>query len=69
MGLRGPTDGHRGHTREERQEALSAEDAGRVKFKGSPSRNPKSPGFRPIRPQDEVSENDSREGTGSVLHQ
>ena len=66
--LLGPTDGHRGRARKARQEALSADDAGQVKSKGSPSRNPKSPGFPPIRPQDEVSENDSLSSiTNSVV--
>ena len=37
-----------------RKEAFSADDAGRVKSKGSPSNTPKGRGSRPIRPQDEV---------------
>ena len=47
--LRGPMDGHRGRAREAPQEALSADDAGRVKSKGSPSKPPKGCGSRPIR--------------------
>ena len=47
--LRGPTEGHRGSAREAPQEALPADDAGRVKSKGSPSKLPKGRGCRPIR--------------------
>jgi hypothetical protein len=36
-------------------------------YKRQPSKTPKSPGFRPIRPQDEVSENDRQERAYSLL--
>jgi hypothetical protein len=60
--LRRPNDRHRGHARAPigiAERALSADDAARVKSKGFPSRIPKGRGSRTIRPQDEVSENDS----------
>ena len=47
--LRGPIDRHRGRVSEAPQEALSADDGGRVKSKGSPSKSPKGRGCRPIR--------------------
>lgn len=52
-------DGYRGRARKAPQEALSADDAGRVTSEAAPSKHPKGRGSRPITPQDEVSENDS----------
>ena len=58
MPLRGPIDGHRGRAREAPQEALSADDVGRMTSEAALSKHPKGRGSRPITPQDEVSEND-----------
>jgi len=53
-------DGHRVRAREVPQEALSAGDARRMTSEIALSIHPKGRGSRPIKPQDEVSENDSR---------
>ena len=52
-------DDHRVRAREAPQEALSADDAGRVKSEATLSKHPNGRGSSPITPQDEVSENDS----------
>ena len=57
--LRGPIDRHRGRAREAPQEALSADDVGRMTSEAALSKHPKGGGSRPITPQNEVSENDN----------
>ena len=49
--------GHRVRAREALQEALPADDAGRVTVEHTLSKHPKGPESRPIIPQYEISEN------------